>query len=102
MITSSRVAATNTGNDPQRSIRILATDPDSGMAEAAGLEFMLPLGRWAGYGGTTDHNGESLETLVWAAGLLAATRRIMAFSTLHVAFINPVFATAKASCCQYS
>jgi dimethylsulfone monooxygenase len=65
------------------------------MADAAGLEFMLPLGRWAGYGGENDHNGISYETIVWAAGLLAATKRITAFSTLHVAMINPVFAAKQ-------
>ncbi len=65
------------------------------MADQAGLEFMLPLGRWAGYGGDGDHNGVSYETLTWAAGLLAATERITAFSTLHVALINPVFAAKQ-------
>ncbi|MFP6710840.1 MAG: LLM class flavin-dependent oxidoreductase [Rhodospirillales bacterium] len=65
------------------------------MADKAGLEFMLPLGRWAGYGGENDHNGVSFETLLWSAGLLAATKRIIAFSTLHVAMINPVFAAKQ-------
>jgi len=65
------------------------------MADAAGLEFMLPLGRWAGYGGTTDHNGTSLETLTWASGVLACTKNIKAFSTLHVALIHPVFAAKQ-------
>lgn len=65
------------------------------MADEAGIEFMLPLGRWAGYGGTTDHNGTSFETLTWASGLLAATRHIQAFSTLHVALIHPVFAAKQ-------
>jgi alkanesulfonate monooxygenase SsuD/methylene tetrahydromethanopterin reductase-like flavin-dependent oxidoreductase (luciferase family) len=65
------------------------------MADAAGIEFMLPLGRWAGYGGDGDHNGISYETLMWSAGLLAATKRIIAFSTLHVAMINPVFAAKQ-------
>jgi alkanesulfonate monooxygenase SsuD/methylene tetrahydromethanopterin reductase-like flavin-dependent oxidoreductase (luciferase family) len=65
------------------------------MADEAGLEFMLPLGRWAGYGGTTDHNGTSFETLTWAAGLLAQTRRIMAFSTVHVTLTNPVAAAKQ-------
>ena len=65
------------------------------MADAAGLEFMLPLGRWAGYGGETDHNGTSFETLTWASGLLAATENIMAFSTLHVALVHPVFAAKQ-------
>jgi FMNH2-dependent dimethyl sulfone monooxygenase len=65
------------------------------IADEAGLEFMLPLARWAGYGGETDHNGTSYETLIWAAGLLSATKRIIAFSTLHVAMINPVFAAKQ-------
>lgn len=65
------------------------------MSDAAGLEFMLPLGRWAGYGGVTDHNGTSFETLTWAAGLLAQTQRIMAFSTVHVTLTNPVAAAKQ-------
>lgn len=65
------------------------------MADEAGIEFMIPLGRWAGYGGESDHNGNSFETLVWAAGLLAATEKIKIFSTLHVAMVNPVFAAKQ-------
>ena len=41
------------------------------IADDAGLDFLLPLGRWKGYGGQTDHNGGSLETLTWAAGIAA-------------------------------
>jgi dimethylsulfone monooxygenase len=65
------------------------------MADEAGLEFMLPLGRWGGYGGVTDHNGVAFETITWASGLLAATRRIIAFGTVHVALINPVAAAKQ-------
>jgi alkanesulfonate monooxygenase SsuD/methylene tetrahydromethanopterin reductase-like flavin-dependent oxidoreductase (luciferase family) len=65
------------------------------MADDAGLEFMLPLGRWAGYGGVTDHNGVAFETLTWAAGILAATRRIITFGTVHVALINPIAAAKQ-------
>ena len=65
------------------------------MADRAHLDFMLPLGRWAGYGGKNDHNGVSFETLVWATGLLAATKNIKIFSTLLVALINPVFAAKQ-------
>ena len=64
------------------------------MADAAGLDFLLPLGRWKGYGGVHDHNGGSLETLTWAAGILAATENIMAFGTVHVPLFNPIV-TAK-------
>lgn len=64
-------------------------------ADAAGLDFMLPLGRWKGYGGETDHNGSAFETLTWASGLLAATQRIRVFGTLHVTLVNPVFAAKQ-------
>jgi FMNH2-dependent dimethyl sulfone monooxygenase len=60
------------------------------MADEAGLDFMLPLGRWKGYGGVTNHNGSNFETLTWAAGLLACTENIMAFGTVHVPLYNPV------------
>ena len=65
------------------------------MADDAGLDFMLPLGRWRGYGGQTDHNGEAFETLTWAAGLLAATRRIRVFGTVHVTLFHPVLAAKQ-------
>ena len=65
------------------------------MADAAGLDFLLPLGRWKGYGGETDHNGGSLETLTWATGILAATEGIMAFGTVHVPLFNPIVAAKQ-------
>ena len=42
------------------------------MCDAAGIEFMLPVGRWKGYGGDTDYMGTTLETITWATGLLGA------------------------------
>src|ERR1700743_386845 len=53
------------------------------MADEAGIDFMLPIGRWKGYGGETDMHGESLETVTWATGLLANTERITVFGTVH-------------------
>src|SRR5262245_42602095 len=44
------------------------------MADEAGIDFMLPIGRWKGYGGDTDYQGATLETLTWASGLLASTK----------------------------
>jgi alkanesulfonate monooxygenase SsuD/methylene tetrahydromethanopterin reductase-like flavin-dependent oxidoreductase (luciferase family) len=65
------------------------------LADEAGLEFILPIGRWHGYKGETDTEGSSFETLTWAAGLLAATKGISVSGTLHVAFVNPVFAAKQ-------
>jgi alkanesulfonate monooxygenase SsuD/methylene tetrahydromethanopterin reductase-like flavin-dependent oxidoreductase (luciferase family) len=64
------------------------------LADAAGLEFLLPIARWLGYGGVTDRQGTSFETLCWASALLAATKEIVVFATVHVPLISPVF-TAK-------
>src|SRR5712692_9367958 len=36
------------------------------MADEAGIDFMLPIGRWKGYGGDTDYQGATLETITWA------------------------------------
>src|SRR5580693_2917818 len=62
------------------------------LADEAGLEFLLPVARWQGYGGSTDRHGTSFETLSWASALLAATKDIVAFSTVHVPLVNPIFA----------
>lgn len=65
------------------------------LSDEAGLEFLLPVGRWRGYGGETDSAGASFETLTWATALLAATRGISIFGTVHVSLLNPVFAAKQ-------
>ncbi|WP_236792195.1 LLM class flavin-dependent oxidoreductase [Amycolatopsis sp. GM8] len=65
------------------------------LADEAGLEFMLPVGRWKGYGGETDSQKSSFETITWATGLLAVTKNISVFGTVHVALIHPVFAAKQ-------
>ncbi|MEJ2863616.1 LLM class flavin-dependent oxidoreductase [Actinomycetospora flava] len=64
-------------------------------AEKMGLEFVLPVAKWRGYGGETDFYGESYETLTWAAGIAAQTSRITVGATVHVPVIHPTF-VAKA------
>lgn len=47
------------------------------MTDDAGLDFLLPIARWIGYGGRDiNFQRNVLETTTWAAGLLASTRRI--------------------------
>ncbi len=65
------------------------------MADRAGLEFLLPIARWKGFGGETDPRGASFETLTSGAALAAATERIGIFATVHAPLVHPVFA-AKA------
>lgn len=61
------------------------------MADDGGIEFLLPLGQWRGLG-QAEHDGSSYETLTWASGLLAATKRITIFATLHTPLMHPLFA----------
>ena len=65
------------------------------LADDAGMDFHLPVGRWKGYGGQTNFEGHALESITWAAGLLAATRRISVFATVHAPLVHPVFAAKQ-------
>jgi alkanesulfonate monooxygenase SsuD/methylene tetrahydromethanopterin reductase-like flavin-dependent oxidoreductase (luciferase family) len=65
------------------------------MADRAGIEFMLPIGRWKGYGGETDYQGATLETVTWACGLLAKTERLTVFGTVHAPLFAPLIAAKE-------
>jgi FMNH2-dependent dimethyl sulfone monooxygenase len=65
------------------------------IADDAGIEFLLPIGRWKGYGGDTDYQGATLETVTWACGLLAKTKRITVFGTVHAPLIHPIIAAKE-------
>jgi FMNH2-dependent dimethyl sulfone monooxygenase len=57
------------------------------MVDEAGIEFILPIGRWKGYGGDTDYQGATLETVTCACSLLAKTERLTVFGTVHAPLI---------------
>lgn len=65
------------------------------MADRAGLEFVLPIARWKGFGGEMNSREWSFETFTFAAGLAAVTERIGVFATVHAPMVHPIFA-AKA------
>src|ERR1700692_4152726 len=65
------------------------------LADEAGLDFMLPIARWKGYGGETDFHGATLETVTWAAGLLAAPARMTVFATIHAPLFHPLIAAKR-------
>lgn len=65
------------------------------VADAAGIDFLLPLARWKGYPGESDFQSASLEALTWAGGLLAQTRTITVFATIHVPLLHPVYAAKQ-------
>lgn len=65
-------------------------------AEAAGIDGLVPVARWRGFGGATNFNHRCFETYTWAAGVAAATERLAIFSTSHVPTIHPVLAAKQA------
>ena len=79
--------------------RWLASWPDclklARMADEVGIDFLLPIGRWKGYGGGSDFHGTTLETVTWACGLLAATQRITVFGTVHAPLFHPLIAAKE-------
>ncbi|MBX9825527.1 MAG: LLM class flavin-dependent oxidoreductase [Xanthobacteraceae bacterium] len=65
------------------------------MCDERGIEFMLPVGRWKGYGGDTDYMGTTLETVTWATGLLGKTKNLIVFGTVHAPLFHPLIAAKQ-------
>jgi len=61
-------------------------------ADRIGVDAIVPVARWRGYGGDANLGDRSFETFTWATGLLAATRRVQVFATVHVPLVHPVMA----------
>ncbi|MFY0611040.1 MAG: LLM class flavin-dependent oxidoreductase [Hyphomicrobiaceae bacterium] len=67
------------------------------LADAAGFEALLPVGRWKGYGGETNFNGSSFESFTWAAGVSAVTQQIAVLATVHAPLVHPVTAAKQSA-----
>jgi alkanesulfonate monooxygenase SsuD/methylene tetrahydromethanopterin reductase-like flavin-dependent oxidoreductase (luciferase family) len=65
------------------------------MSDEAGIDFILPIARWIGYGGETGFQDTTLETITWATASLACTQNIHIFATAHVAFMHPLVAAKQ-------
>jgi dimethylsulfone monooxygenase len=72
------------------STRILAE-----MSEQMEFEALVPIGRWRGFGGTTNFNGPGFECFSWAAGIGASTHYSGIFATSHVPTIHPLMAAKQ-------
>ena len=65
------------------------------LAEAAGIEAIIPVARWKGMGGTVNFNHRNFETFTWEAGLAAKTEEIGIFATFHVPTVHPIRAAKE-------
>jgi FMNH2-dependent dimethyl sulfone monooxygenase len=66
------------------------------MADEMQLEAVVPVGRWKGFGGSTNFNGEGFECFTWAAAMAALTKNPAVFATSHVPTMHPVMAAKQA------
>jgi pyrimidine oxygenase len=62
------------------------------LAEASGLDFVMAMAKWRGFGGETDHWGETIESMTMMAGIAEATDRVKIWATVHANMQHPAFA----------
>lgn len=62
------------------------------LAEEAGLDFVMSMSKFRGYGGETQHWNSSLDPIVLMAALAEVTKRVKVWTTLHTILHNPAFA----------
>ena len=65
------------------------------MADRAGLEALIPVGRWIGFGGPSQYHAKSFEAYTWTAGLGALTDYSMVVATGHVPAMHPIVAAKQ-------
>jgi pyrimidine oxygenase len=64
------------------------------LADEIGLDFVLSMAKWRGYGGETHHWDVSLDAQMLIAALADATKRVKVWTTVHTLLQNPAV-TAK-------
>jgi pyrimidine oxygenase len=62
------------------------------LAEELGLGFVVSMARWRGFGGPTEYNKNTLESITATAGLAECTKGIQLFMTIHTVAIHPAVA----------
>jgi pyrimidine oxygenase len=61
-------------------------------ADEVGMDFVMSMGKWRGFGGETNHWGTQMESLAMMAGIAQATKRVKLWATIHPLLQNPAVA----------
>ena len=61
-------------------------------ADQSGLDFVMSMGKFRGFGGETDHWGTSLESVTLMAAIAEATTNVRIWATVHPLLQNPAVA----------
>jgi FMNH2-dependent dimethyl sulfone monooxygenase len=67
------------------------------MADRSGVETVLPVGRWRGYGGPSDFNNCTFESFTWASAIGALTKFVTVLATVHVPLAHPLMVAKMSS-----
>jgi len=59
------------------------------IADEIGLDFIMSMMKWRGFGGETGHWGTSLESVTMMAGIAEATKNARIIATVHTLLQNP-------------
>ena len=65
------------------------------LADEMEFELLVPVARWAGFGGKTNPQGPGFECYTWAAGISASTAKPGVASTSHVILNHPIMAAKQ-------
>jgi alkanesulfonate monooxygenase SsuD/methylene tetrahydromethanopterin reductase-like flavin-dependent oxidoreductase (luciferase family) len=65
------------------------------LADDMEFEALVPVARWAGFGGATNPQGAGFEAYTWASGIAASTHKAGIVSTSHVMLNHPVMAAKQ-------
>ena len=65
--------------------------------DGSGMEALLPVGRWKGYGGPSNFNNRTFESFTWASAIGAVTSYCTVLATVHVPLVHPLMAAKMAS-----
>lgn len=62
------------------------------LSERLGYDFILSMMKWRGYGGHTNHWGESMEAMMLMSALSQCTSKIKIWATVHTILYHPALA----------
>lgn len=65
------------------------------LADELGLDFVMAMAKWRGYGGPRGHWDTSLDSQIMIAGLAEATTRVKVWATVHTFLQNPAVTAKK-------
>ena len=64
-------------------------------ADEAGIDFLLPIARWKGYGGVTDYQGRRTRRSPGRRHCSRRRKRLTVFGTVHAPLFHPLIAAKQ-------